>query len=369
VPDDPIADLRSSSGSLISLFVDRPTPGGFTALLSDLLRPLRERSGGLDRRIEKSVRSDSDRIHDLADRFEIEAAPAYAIFASELDGVFIIEPLTYPTHNVSTIGPRPYVRPLRAAPRGLRAGVIVADRAVARTYVSFAGLIDEVGEPLSTDVGKANYGGFSGYDEHTVRHHAGEASHRLWKEAGARMLEEHQRRAFDYLAIGSREETMEEIARSLHPYLVRLQRTGFVTNPLGLSTQSLRSEMVRLDVEIRQQRQEALAGRVCDTAWSGGNGVIGLAVTLDASNAQAVDTLVVAGSFTRDGSMCNQCGHLTRNGETCPVCNAEMFRVDDIVGAVMEATVAAGGSVFQIDVASPLDGQGIGALTRFPVLV
>jgi len=92
-------------------------------------------------------------------------------------------------------------------------------------------------------------------------------------------------------------------------------------------------------------------------------------VTLDASNAQAVDTLVVAGSFTRDGSMCNQCGHLTRNGETCPVCNAEMFRVDDIVGAVMEATVAAGGSVFQIDVASPLDGQGIGALTRFPVLV
>jgi len=369
VPGDPIADLRSTSGSLISVFVDRPSPGGFGALLSDLVRPIRERSGSLERSIEKSVRSDSDRIHDLADRLEREAAPAYAIFASDLDDVFVIEPLTYPTHNVSTLGPRPYMRPLRAAPRGLRAGMIVADRAVARTYVSFAGMIDEVGEPLDTDIGKTNYGGFSGYDEHTVWAHADEASHRLWREAGTRMLAEHQRRAFDYLAIGGHGETVEEIARSLHPYLARLQRTYFVATPLGLSLQDLRTEMTQLDVEVRQQRQEALAGRVCDTAWSGGNGVVGLAVTLGAVNAKAVDTLVVAGSFTRDGSMCNQCGYLSRSGETCAVCNSAMFPVDDIVGAVMEATVSAGGKVFQIDVASPLDGQGIGALTRFPVLV
>jgi hypothetical protein len=46
-----------------------------------------------------------------------------------------------------------------------------------------------------------------------------------------------------------------------------------------------------------------------------------------------------------------------------------MFPVDDIVGAVMDATVASGGNVFQINVASPLDSGGIGALTRFPVLV
>jgi hypothetical protein len=45
-----------------------------------------------------------------------------------------------------------------------------------------------------------------------------------------------------------------------------------------------------------------------------------------------------------------------------------MFPVDDIVAAVMEAGVAAGGTVSQISVASPLDRSGVGALTRFPVV-
>ena len=206
MPGDPIADLRSPSGSLISVFINRPSPGGFGALVSDLVRPIREQSERLGRNVQKSVQSDSDRIHRLVDRLELEAAPAYAIFASDLDDIFILEPLAYSAVNVSSLGPRPYMRPLRAAPRGLRAGIIVADRAEARTFVSFSGLIDDVGEPLAVETRKANYGGFSGYDEHTVRGHADEVSHRVWKEAGLRILEEHQRKAFDYIAIGSHEE-------------------------------------------------------------------------------------------------------------------------------------------------------------------
>jgi hypothetical protein len=42
-----------------------------------------------------------------------------------------------------------------------------------------------------------------------------------------------------------------------------------------------------------------------------------------------------------------------------------MLGVDDVVAAVMDATVVAGGWAYQIDVASPLDVEGIGALTRF----
>ena len=151
---DPIADLRSPSGSLLSVFIDRPSPGGFAALLSDLVRPIRELSEGLTRTVQKSVRSDADRIHRLAGRLEIEAAPAYAIFASDLDDIFLLEPLSHSTNNVSTLGPRPYMRPLRAAPRGLRAGIIVADRSEARTYESFAGLTREVGRSEERRVGK-----------------------------------------------------------------------------------------------------------------------------------------------------------------------------------------------------------------------
>lgn len=366
---DPIANLRSPGGSLISVYVDRPSPGGFGALLSDLVKPIRERSEDLARAAQMSVRSDTSKIHDLADRLEVDSAPAYAIFASDVDEIFILEPLAQPSPNVSTVGPRPYMRPLRAAPRALRSGVIVADRSIARTFVGFNGVVEEIGSSIEVDFGKSNYGGFSGYEERGNRSYADEASNRLWKEAGWRLLEEHQSRSFDYIAVGGHEETVDEIARSLHPYLSRLPRASFTCNPQAPNPTIFRSEIRELDEEIRRNRQEALAGRVCDTAWSGGNAVLGLTATLEAVNAQAIDTLVVAGDFTRSGSICNQCGHLARDQTSCPVCGAEMFDAEDLVAAVMDATVSAGGRVFQVGVASPLDVSGIGALTRFPVAV
>ena len=169
---DPIADLRSPSGSLISLYADRPSPGGFAALLAELLKPLRHRSEEMGRDAQMSVRADADRIRGLADRFEIESAPAYAIFASNADDIFMMESLTHSTQNVAVVGPRPYLRPLRAAPKSLRAGIIVADRATARTFVSSADLVEEIGPALDTEIGKSNYGGFSAYAEHGVRAHS-----------------------------------------------------------------------------------------------------------------------------------------------------------------------------------------------------
>ena len=365
---DPLAGLKSSAGSLISLYAGRPSPGGFGALLSDLVKPVRLKSESLDRAVQKSVRADGDRIQALAPQLEEEFAPAYAVFASSLDDVFVVEPLTHLTPNVSVLGPRPYLRPLRAAPRSLRSGVLVADRALARTFIGLAGIVDEIGPPLSADIGKANYGGFSGYQEHTVRARAEEESTRMWREAGDRLLRAHQEEAFDYLAMGAHGEALDDIARTLHPYLARLPRSVFVASPQEVTLPGLRESINSLDAEVRRKRQSALAGRVCDTAWSGGNAVVGLTATLEAANSGAIDTLVVAGRFSRPGVICGHCGHLVRDGVTCPVCEHAMFEVDDVVAAVMESTVANGGTVHQIDVASALDPRGIGAITRFTVV-
>ena len=366
---DRIADLRSPEGSLISVYAGRPSPGGFPALLSELVKQVRERSISSSREVQKSVRTDGERIRELADRFELDAAPGYAIFASSLDDIFVLETLGHPVRNISAIGPRPYLRPLRATPRALRSGVLVADTSNARTFVVVEGLVDELEGPIDIDAGKRSWGGFSGYEEHTVRGRVDEASSKLWREAGDRLLERHMDRPFDYLVLGSQEETIDEITRHLHPYLTRLPRQTFTTNPHAVSLVSLRAEVAEMDRRVRKQRQGALAGRVCDTAWSGGNALLGLLDVIAAANAQAIDTLVVAGPYTRPGAMCDVCGHLTRNGEICPVCGANLFPVEDIVAAVMDAAVAAGGKVFQISVASPLDREGIGALTRFPVAV
>lgn len=366
---DPLADLRSPSGSLISVYLDRPSPGGMAALLTDLLKPVREAAEIRDRAVQKSVRADAERIHDLAGQLEMGGAPSYAVFASELDDLFELEGLTHQVPNVAFLGPRPYLRPLRAAPRALRAGVIVADRALARVFVVCGKLVEEIGEPFTADIGKSNYGGFSGYDERGVRGRADETSTRMWRDAGQLLLERHLRRAFDYLAIGGHEETVDEIARILHPYLDRLYRASFVANPNTLSVNSIRVELADQADQVQRERHAALAGRVCDTAWSDGMAILGLSPVLAACNAQAVDTLVVAGEFTMPGALCNSCGFLARTGEVCPVCGSTMFDVEDIVAAAMESTIAAGGRVQQVVVASPLDSHGVGALTRFPFQV
>ncbi len=366
---DRIADLRSHRGALVSLYAGRPSPGGFTALLSDLTKQIRDSSHGMDRIVQKSVRADSRRIHDLAEQLELDSAPSYAIFASDVDDVFVLEALSHPVPDVATVGPRPYMRPLRASPRPLRSGIIVADNATARTFTAVEGIIEELGSPLTGDIGKRSWGGFAGYEEHTVRARADEVTSKLWRAAGERLVERHLDTPFDYIAIGGHDETIEEIARTLHPYLARLQQASFTVNPQNVGLAGLRTEVASMDDQMRETRQSALAGRVCDTAWSGGNALLGLQEALDAANSQAIDTLVVAGPFERPGVICDVCGHLARNGDVCPVCDNPLFPVDDIVGALMEATVSAGGAVSQISVASPLDRHGVGALTRFPVAV
>lgn len=349
------------------MYAQRPSPGGFGALLSDLLKPVKERSDRLARGGQKSVRADATRIHALADELEAGSAPAYAIFASDLDGVFVVRHLAESTPSLATLGPRPYLRPLRVSPRSLRAGLIVADRALARTFVAMGTMIDEVGDPLSAEMGKPNFGGFSGYQEPAARARAEVESARLWKDAAQRLLLAHQTKSLDYVAIGSHEELTEEIGRSLHPYLARLPRSSFPAGPHRLGLGWLRPFLADLDSEVRQRRHEALAGRVCDTAWSGGNAVLGLGPTLEAANAQAVESLVVAGQFARPGALCEECGYLTRRTGHCPVCGLPLLPVEDVVAELMEAVMAAGGRVSQIAVPSALDRSGIGALTRFPL--
>ncbi len=364
---DPIAGLRSSVGALITIYFDRPGPGGIAALLSDLLKPVREDADRLGGVVRKSVRADAERIHGLADQLEVEVAPAFAIFASDADDIFLIEPLTHAVPNVSSLGPRPYLRPLRAAPRPLRAGIIVGDRVSARIFVGSDDLVEEL-SAYSVDIGKANYGGFGGYEEHSVRAHADEETTRMWREAGTGLLERHLDRPLDYLVVGGQEGTVEDIGRTLHPYLARLQRATFAANPHTLTPASLRTHVADFQIEIRRQREAALAEQLFSTARAGGLAVLGLAETLRACNAQSVATLVAAGPFSMPGVICNQCGFLARTGTLCPISADPMFPVEDVVGAAMDATVGSGGSVYQIEVASPLDVDGVGALTRFHVV-
>lgn len=364
---DPIAELISPQGALISMYLERPSPGGFAALISDLGRDVRESARERSREVQKSVEADLRQIRDRADQFESESAPAYAVFASSINGIWEAKPLTHEVRSVSVLGSRPYLRPLRSIPRPIRTAILVADRSQARIFVGFDEEVEEVVTPMTADIGKSNYGGFSGYEEHGVRSRAHEVASRLWKGAGEFLLDRHQNTPFDLLLIGGQEESIDDIRSELHPYLLDLPSAAFPASPADVTPTRLRSELANQRADFRRQREFDLVEKLLASAGRENLGVMGLNSAIHAANVQGVSDLVVAGDFTRPGTMCPRCGYIDRLDETCAVCGDTMHQVNDIVSAVMDATISTGGRVHQVLVGSALDRHGIGALIRFPV--
>lgn len=364
---DPIAALRSSTGALMSVYLERPSPGGWAALITDLGRDLKGGAASRGRAVSKSVDSDLRRLKTMADRFETEVTPGYALFAAAMDGIWELKPLAHRAGSIAVLGSRPYLRPLRAVPRPIRTAVMVADRSQVRLFVGFDGDLEELVDPLTVDIGKQNYGGFGGYAEHGVRARAQEVASRLWREGGEILLTRHQETPFDLLLVGGLEESIEDIRAEMHPYLRELPSASIMLSPSDVTLSRLRSELVSQRIEFRKNRENRLVDEVLGAAARGDGGVLGLTATLAAVNAQGVSDLVVGGEFARSGMMCSDCGYIDRTNADCPVCGATMLEVDDVVSAAMDATVAAGGRISQLMIGSALDSHGVGALTRFPV--
>lgn len=361
---DPISKLHSPTGTLLSVYVNRRPPATRAALV-DLVRSLP--SAPADRTAEKALKVDIARVVDLAGRIDSEASPAVAVFASHADGIFEYLALTHPVDETAAIGPRPLMRPLRARPRPYRAGVVVADTTTARTHLSTGGGFHEIGDELTVDHGKDNYGGFGGYEEHRTRARADELSAKLWRQAGRRLLEAHQDQPLDLIVVGGHEEMLDAIAAQFHAYLQALPSGQVVMDPRSLTDLDLASAVaVEVDRQ-RGRRAQALLDRLLAEVDRDGDAVTGLAPVLAACNVRAVDHLLVSGPYCKPGVVCDSCGWLGRTGSECPVCATLVFAVADVVSAAMDATVEAGGRVDIVDIASRLDADGVGALLRFPL--
>lgn len=361
-----LARLHSQHGSLISVYLNRP-PGASAAAITDALKPLRSDLFSRSRAVTMSVRADLDRIAGLAPKIETISAPAFAIFASEADDIFELLALPQEVWEHTSVGWRPYLRPLRALPEQLRAGVVVAERSRALLYVADDGDLAALGDPIVTDLGKGNFGGFKGYAEQRSRAHADEESARIFREAASRLLEEHQRSPFDFISVGGHQESVDEIAGHLHPYLRALPVHEFIVDLHTLTSPELSHRVAALAERVRAARDEEAVRTVLEAVHTEAPSARGTVDVLRAATARAISLLVVAGTFSKPGVRCFDCGWMARSGSSCPVCGRPPEQVDDVVAEAIESVVASGGEARQVSVASPLDADGVAAALRFPV--
>jgi peptide subunit release factor 1 (eRF1) len=360
-----LAELHSPSGSLISLYLDRPT-GSASAAITDLLKPIRAAADTMERSIAKAVLRDCEHIQGLVPKIDAQTATGVAMFMSSTDDVHEVSFVDHGVWDHASIGPRAYLRPLRSRPRPLRTGIVVADRRRCRIYLGDDGTVDPLGEALEADIGKSNFGGFAGYEEHGVRRRAEHETARMLKEAASRLLVAHQEQPLDALLLGGHQETLDELVPHLHAYLRALPVGRAVVDPHTLTLPELRRRVADHAVTLRATWQEEHA-RAAVEGVETGSGAAGTAALLEAANARAIDRLLVAGLFEKPGVVCGACGWLARAGRTCAMCGSAAFEVEDVIGYLMEAVAAAGGAVDQLEIATPVDPHGVVGTLRFPM--
>jgi peptide chain release factor subunit 1 len=359
-----LATLHSPSGALLSVYLDR-TAGPASAVLGELVKPIRTVVEAAPRPVAMSVRTDVERLEGSVARFEAEPAPTWAIFASSLDGIFELHPLAHQVDGVATLSTRPLLRPLRAHSNGMHGLILLAERSTATLYRVDGGLHDLA--KFEADRGKYNYGGFQGYDEHHVSRRAEAETTRMWREAAGAALEAHQHQPAELVLIAGHHQDLDQVAGQLHAYLRDLPIEQVVVDPHTVTPAQLLERARAAEAKVHKLRDEETLRRVLEGAYAGTPVAKGCAAVLHAANLGAVDQLVVAGPFSRPGVMCDSCGWLARAGETCPSCRAPYVAVDDVVAAAIEAVIAKGGTARQVAVASALDADGVAAALRFPV--
>ncbi len=364
---DLLARFESCDYPVLSLYVTRDAlRTSVRTRIVDLLKPFRENSG-LDHDAQMSLRADFDAVADLADQIEVDRPPTAAVFACNGGGLFEYMRLSKPVWDVAVVADRPYLRPLRSVRERKTIAVAVVDRHHAWLYAADDGgmqLLDTIEE---SEEHKGNFGGFSGYEERTNRNHAEVLEQRHFRVVADRLFEHHRRLDFGSVVIGGHEEIFSKFEASLHRYLSERLVGSFVVDPRTMTEAELMKRADELVGAAVREADEQLGMSVVTMAREGGRAVLGLPDVLLAVNADAIDHLVVAGRFTRDGTVCATCGRLSRNGVRCEACGSETKHTVDIVDATIERVLRTGGSVDQIAVASLLDGDGVGAFLRFPL--
>lgn len=372
MPVDQIQQFTNSTFPVLSVYVNRVgIPRNRTstgARLSELLRPVREMvdSGGLSHEAAMSLRSDVKTVQNLADRIDADPA-SVAVFSCHGADWFHYVPVHRSVWDVARVGNRAYLRPLRAVEKEFRSAVVIFEPRRSVVFVKSGDGFGEYGEVIEESVRKSNYGGFAGYEERGVRSHADAVMQRHFKETAELVFRLFQSEGFDFLFLGGHQEAIDEGSKHLHPYVKSRVAGSFVIDTHTMTPALVKDQLTDLEQAAIAAQEADRIQELLDTAGAGGAAVLGIGDVLAAVNARAIDRLIVSGSFTKDGTVCESCGWLARNGTSCPVCGASTRPTADLVDEIIEATIGESGEVLQVSIASALDQKAIGAMLRFPL--
>ena len=334
--------------------------------LRDLLATVRDHARGVERTESRSLERAIEIVRGHEDRMLREREAGIAVFASA-DGLDEYQSLPAPFRDRAVVANHPYRRPLDAMLGEMRRYcTVVLDRREAHLMRFFMRQLESTEVLSEEELRKANFGGFSGYDERRVRSHADEVASRHYRGTAGRLFELLKEGAFELLLIGGQHENVDGLRRELRPELAAILAGTFTLDTHTMTPAITREACEPLVEEHDRALQRKLVDSIIDTAKGGGLAVLGLTAVLAAANEKAIEVVAVDTRSSIPGWECTACARLQLESSSgCPACGGELKAVPDLIDEIVRAVMASSGSVRHILASTQLAQYQLGAMLRF----
>ena len=154
---------------------------------------------------------------------------------------------------------------------------------------------------------------------------------------------------------------------NLHSYLRKRLVGEIGVNPEN-GRETIRSKIEEKAGEWVRTRENEVIEEVFEHAYAGGKAVIGAGPTIKALMNGQVHTLVVQPGAVKEGFVCPNDHYLSLVGRSCPVCERELERRENIIDEMVDETIAQSGEVVHLfNYEERLEDHETAALLRFVV--
>ena len=352
------------SGPVVSVYLD--VDGRRNIRQADYQREFDRLVRDLDPSRAKEVSGDIERVATrVKNGIDRSHTRGLALYASSADDLFEVIELPVRVRNQLAVGPAPHVGQLeRVLDEYERFGVLLADKQRARMFVFDLGELVDKSELFDVLPRGEDEPGDRDRSGHASDHVAAVTQHHL-KRAAQVAFTVYQDHAYEHLIVGAPDEIANALEHELHSYLQQ-RIAARIAVSVNAREDEIRSAALEVEETVERKKEADLVERLRAAVGGNDGGVAGLQPVLHALLERRVGTLLVSDGYETAGWRCASCGALAAKGRTCPTCEAEMVKVDDVVEAAVEEAVNQACRVQVCIGNADLDVLGrIGALLRF----
>jgi peptide chain release factor subunit 1 len=319
---------------------------------------------------------DAEKIEAYLDLSFDWSKPGLAIFSCAEKDFFRSFPTAVSFRNRVRISAKPHVKPLaHLLEYYANYGVIVVDKVGARFFEYHLAELQDKSGTMGEDVRKtksgigssrAGGGAMPTGSRGGPNRGAEEIVHRNMREAAEAAGHFFAGKAIRRLFIGGTAENVAQFREYLSKQL-QSRIAGTFAIDMTAGEHEVRAQTIELLQEANARREESLVQNMITSAAKGINATIGLDSTLKAVGEGRVQTLVISDGYRTPGFVLNGSSFLTadKNAEV-PYGEGSWLRVNDIVEAAVQRTMAQGGQVEIVSENAQLEEVGqIGALLRY----